>query len=279
MKNKIWIFITLLFLFTSNLFAQITVVVADFKNESDEFHLDSWERSVPALIRSEISQSDDIVVLERDKLEAVFEEQKLYLTGFIDSSKVQQVGKLLGAQFIISGRIHKIDKHYRIDVDIIRIKTAQVKTEKAEAPDSKHLKEMTSLLSNNIKYHLTGKGSYKERISISGYPTKYFLGATVGFGVAAYFTNKSYVDNLDKYDQNNKLDEFDTYYDKANNARKLTIVMASLAASALAGTIYCLIRNRTTDAITAYPKTKVNIKPALGFNLNREVQLSVQIHF
>lgn len=278
MKSTILTIITIV-LFILPVRAQIHIVVADVNNASDVFHLDGWERSVPEMIRSELSRLPDFVVLEREKLGAIFEEHKLALAGFSDSSAVKQVGELMGAEFILNGTIHKIDRRYRIDINIIRVKTGQIKTEKVEAPDANHLNEMVALLVHNIHHHLTGQGTYKEKVSIARHPTKYFLAAAAGFAILGVVSNNSYLDNKDKYDQASKLEDFDTYYDKANNARKLSIAAYALGGAALIGTLYCWIRNMATEDITAHREPNIQINPNIGFRNDREVTLGVQIRF
>lgn len=263
----------------SNVFAQINLAVTQFSNNSNAFYLDSWETSVPNLLRSELAQSDKITVVERDKLAAIFEEQKLALAGFIDSSKAKDIGQLAGADFIISGNIQKVDDNIRIDANITRVKTGEVHIERAVATDPDHLEQMIELLSNNIEFHLTGKGKYKESVSVSRYPTIYFLGATVGFAAASLIFNQSYLDNQEKYDNAYNLKDFDKYYDDANNSRKLSAVMAALGGSALIGTVYCWIKNRSIDDVNTGSKNTISFYPEIHFDNNKEVQFSVQINF
>jgi len=277
MKLKI---VILIIIMLSSVSAQVRVVIADFKNESDVFFLDSWERSVPDFLRSELSQSTEIVLLERQKMDAIFEEQKLALAGFIqDSALVQQIGNLVGADIILSGSIHKIGKQYRIDVNITRVKTTEVISEKVEAPRPELQKEMLNILANNLLFRLTGKGTYIREERIASYPTSYFLAGTAGLTIAAFLSQQQYVSNYDAYHQNSELDKFDSFYDKANNAKKLTILMGGLAGAALFGTIYCWIGNRTSGSIRAHQQRSIEITPNVSWNPGKEGRLYVQIHF
>ena len=164
MINKIFYLILLFFL--SNVTAQVTVVVADFENNSGGFNLDYWEKAIPDFLTSELSTSNRIVIVERNKLDKVLEEQALGLTGILDSSNVKEVGKLLNAQYIIQGTINQVNGKCRIDANIIKVKTGEVKSEKVIAPNESHLEEMTLLLSNNIKKVLVGQGTYIEKTKI-----------------------------------------------------------------------------------------------------------------
>lgn len=278
--KKVKLILIILFLFLSSAFSQIRVVVADFKNESDVFFLDSWERKVPDLLRAELSRSKDITILERQKMEAIFEEQKLALAGFVnDSALVKQIGNLVGAEVIISGTIYKVGNKYRIDVNITRVKTTKVITEKAEAPDTKHLNDMVDILANNINFQLTGNNKYIEKKKIADYPTRYFLAATGGFLLAAALTNGQYQKNLDLYQKNTDLDKFDNFYDKANNAKKLTVLLGSLGVAALMGSVYCWIGNMTGGAVIAHRQKDIQLKPDVSWLPGEGGRLSVQISF
>ncbi len=261
-------------------FAQIRVVVADFKNESPVLFLDSWERNVPDMLQSALSRSKEITILQRKKLDAVFEEQKLALAGFSeDSALVKQIGNLAAADVILSGSIYKTGRKYRIDVNITRVKTTQIITEIAEAPDSKHLKEMMDLLANNIEFQLTGEKKYITKKEIADYPTVYFLGVAGGFLLAAALFNGQYKSNLDKYNANTNINKFDTYYDKANNAHKLTVLTGTLAVAALAGAVYCWIGNLTGGAVKAHPQNEIKIEPGVSWFPGEGGRIGVQISF
>ncbi len=268
-----------LIMFENQGFGQVNIAVTDFRNQSDEYILDSWERSVPDLLRSELTRSDELIVLDRSRLESVLEEQALYLSGLMDTSQAMKAGNLLGAEFIISGTMHQIDGVYRITADIIRVKTGQINSETVEAPDRKHLKEMVELLGNNIRYMLTGRGNYIAKISLAPYPTWYFLGAAAGLGTATVFANLTYLDNRDKYRDTEKLEKFDTYYDRADNARTMTYIFASLTGGALAGSLYCWLKNRSANEITALKPGGVSLRPGMFIGKRDEVRFSVQIHF
>ena len=264
MHKKI-LFVLLLFIFSS-LNAQVTVVIADFENNSGGFNLDYWEKAIPDFLTSELSKSDRIVIVERNKLDKVLEEQALGLTGVLDSSNVKQVGKLLNAQFIIQGTINQTNGKTRIDANIIKVKTGEVKNEKVIAPDENHLEEMIQLLGNNIKKVLVGQGTYTEKIQLSEMPTAYFAIATAGLAVTTVLLNNAYVDNYNAYKSATQLSNFDSKYDDANNMNKLKILAASVAGVALVGTIYCWVRNMSANEILAVNEGEINIYPNLAFS-------------
>ncbi len=267
-------------LFSAAAMAQIRVVVADFSNTSDVLKLDAWERTVPDLLQAELSRSPEIHILERRKLDAVFEEQKLALAGFVeDSALVRQIGHLLGAEVVLSGKIYKLGRTFRIDVNITRVKTTQVLTETVTAPDSRHLSAMLEVLSKNIIFRLTGEGMYQDERDIADCPTLYFLSAGAGLALASYISYTRYRSNRDKYRANTLLDRFDDYYDQANNAHKLSIAFAWLGAAAVTGTVVCWIKNKTGGKVKAVPQLNTEIQPTIGFIPGQEARFGVQIRF
>jgi hypothetical protein len=230
--------IVLSFLTVQCVSANVTVVISSFKNESDQYYLDSWEKTIPDMLKSELSAFDDIVVLERQAIEDILKEQALSMTGLVDSTTVQSSS---GAWI-------------RIDAKIIRVETGQLRSEKAQAKGHDHLNEMMRLLGNNVGYVLSGKGSYKEAIKIKQCPVTYFVAATLVLGGSAYWVDTQYRDKYDAYHQTTSLTQFDSNYDEANRLHKIRNTLYGLTGVALAGTIYCLVRNISPDEILAQKK-------------------------
>jgi TolB-like protein len=248
--NKI-ILLSLCMLSTGTVKAQQTVAIGDFENDSEAFYLDSWEKSIPEFLKSELSKTTDLLVVERQQLESVLKEQALSMTGLIDSTTAQTVGQMIGAQYIISGKITKVGKWIRIDARIIQTSTGLVKSEKVRGPDHQHLQEMIGLLANNIGTLLTGNGKRQDGLVIHQYPTYYFLGAALTFGIGAVLVNNEYQENLDRYRKTVALSEFDDRYDQANQWHQARTVMISLSVTAAAGALYCWIRNLSPEKILA----------------------------
>ena len=258
----------------------MTVAIADFENNSNEFYLDSWEKMIPDYLKSEFTSSKQIVLVERQNLESVLKEQALGMTGLIDSSTAQKVGDLLGAQFIITGIISKTGGWTRIDAKIVRVSTGEVRSEKVQAKDDKHLNDMVQMLANNIIHILTREKDYCEKRELKKYPTKYFLLATVGLAAGTVIINKNCEDEYDQYHDAQTIPDFSSTYDKANTLHKTRIVLAGLTGGAILGMIYCWIKNLSPDIIYACKKNdRLQIVPTIVTNYNNEVSIGVKIHF
>ena len=280
MKIAIFLFILIISFQFCPVQAQMTIAIADFKNNTDAFYLDDWEKSIPEFLKSELSKSENLVIVERRQLEAVLNEQALSMTGLVDSSTAQQVGNLLGAEYVISGTINQSGKWTRIDAKIIRVSSGHVKSEKVQAPDDKHLTEMVSVLGNNIIVILSGDGTYVEKKTLTKYPTTYFLAASAGLAMGTLVVNNAYNKKVEEYDNASNLSEFDESYDSANNLNKVRIVMASLTGVAVLGTIYCWIQNMSPDEILAYDDPmKPKFVPNVIFDGEGGVYAALTIHF
>jgi TolB-like protein len=265
-------------LYTSK--GQVTIAIGDFKNQSDTFYLDGWEKSIPEYLKSEVSKSEKVIMVERRQLETVLSEQALTMTGLVDSSTAQKVGDLLGAQFVISGTISQSGGWTRIDAKIIRVATGHVRSEKVRARDDEHLDEMVQLLANNMLHILVGDKSYQEKIELKKYPTTYFLLASAGLAAGTLIVNNAYQNKLDAYQSATRLSEFDTNYDSANQLYTVRNVLASVTGAAIIVTVYFWIRNLSPNQILAYNSDPdMRVIPTLALDLEHGVKAGVVIHF
>ena len=247
--------------------AQITVAIGDFENQTGRVFLDAWERKIPEFLGSELSRvdgtrsndarpdgtrSDGIIVVERQRLKQVLDEQALGLSGLIDSSKVQEVGRMLSVQYFISGSIHRNGEWLRIDARIIQTETAKTIGEKVQCRDETRLDQMVALLGNNLRYQLTGKGNYRQSVTLKKYPTRYFLLASLGGTLATVWVQQAYLDKHRAYRNATQLNEFDPLYQSANRLHKTRTAFAVFTGAGLLGSAYCWMRNLNPDRIVAF---------------------------
>jgi hypothetical protein len=65
-------------------------------------------------------------VVDRVQLDAIRTEMNFQLSGEVDDNSAQEIGKMLGAQTIVSGAVNKIGSLYRMQVKAIEVQTAGV---------------------------------------------------------------------------------------------------------------------------------------------------------
>ena len=230
---------------------QITVAIWDFQNQTDRLYLDAWEQKIPEFLTSELSQARNLVLVERQRLRAVLDEQALTMTGAVDTSTAQHIGKLLSAKYVITGTIHETDQGLRIDARIISVSSGKLVSEKVQGRSPKHLDRMVVLLGNNLRFRLTGAGEFVSNIRLKKFPTGYFLAATLGSGLATILVNEAYINKRDDYRAAVGLEEFDPLYNSANRLHTTRTVLACVTGVGLAGTLYCWLRNMHPEMILA----------------------------
>ena len=281
--NKRWILLISLFslITIAPLHAQLRVAVGNFENQTSLILLDAWARNLPDYLSSELSHSSNIVLVERNQLKEIFKELHLALQGFVqDSAAVEQIGKLAGADVLISGVITKIERRYVILAHITRVKNGEVFVERVEAPDRKHFKEMVQLLANNINFRLTDEGTYQARKAIKKYPTFYFFSAGVLSTATALVLHNKYTHAYHHYEEVTQLDRLDAEYNKANRDYKWSNLFWTAAGAGFSGAIFCWIRNWSHADITAGSggKPSLSVRPYL-IKSGRGVHVGLAFHF
>jgi hypothetical protein len=202
-------------------------------------------------LQHELSGNSDIVLVERHQLESILNEQALSMTGLADSSKAREVGRLISAQYIITGTVTRDDAWLRIDAKVINTNTGKVIAEKVQSKNRSRFNEMIRLLGNNLRFQLSGQGDYQSRLKISQYPTVPFLGLTLAGGIATVLVHHTYDRKRQDYQQADRLREIDTLYDSANRWYKTRNVLIGVTGSALIGTLYCWLSNRSPEEVIA----------------------------
>jgi len=89
---------------------------------SEEFGI-----AVAEIFRTKIVGLGNYTVIERGMIEQVLKEQELQLTGAVDSETAIEIGKLVGAQFVIIGSIMKTGTVYTINARLIEVETGIAK--------------------------------------------------------------------------------------------------------------------------------------------------------
>lgn len=226
----------------------IVVAVVDFKNNSGIFSLDDLEKSVPEMLKTELSRRGSRVsVVERQKLETIIREQALAQSGVLDERYGQIVGQLLGTEYLLTGEINMSESRLRIDCHILKVSTGQVRGEKVIGRNRKVIDDMVSLLAANILFNLSGEGDYRKSVQLKSYPVSWFLAATAlsaaATGVTYWVSHNAY----EKYQNASRLDDIDKYYGRAEKFRDLRNGLAIGSGVMALTTAVLWMKNRSTD--------------------------------
>ncbi|MFC1595512.1 CsgG/HfaB family protein [Gemmatimonadota bacterium] len=103
-----------------------TVAVMPFTNATNETDLDWLCMGIPETITGDLLTLDDFVVVERLQLWKVMEELALQLTGAVDDETVVEIGKLLGADYLIVGAFQKMGDTLRLTARFVEAESGSI---------------------------------------------------------------------------------------------------------------------------------------------------------
>lgn len=128
--------------------------ILPFENTSGRPEAAWMARGLSDMLTTGITASRDVIVVERSSLQKVIDEQKLSMSGMVDETKAVELGKLLNAQFILTGSYIDSGSSIRIDARLINTKTGAVKGIKA-AGSSESIFDLVDELSGKVFVELS----------------------------------------------------------------------------------------------------------------------------
>ncbi len=154
---------------------KITIAVLDF--EAKNVPIESAE-AVSDLLRTELFNTGNFTVVERQRIQKVLEEQKFQMSGATDTDQMAQIGRLLNVKKIMIGTVTKLGNNI-INTRIVDVQSGQV--ELAEAVESRggdeNFPKAVTELALRISYKVGLEGSI---VRITGETVYIDLGSTDG---------------------------------------------------------------------------------------------------
>ncbi len=102
------------------------VAVLPFHNSSNQPDLDPVADGLGDLLITCAQNTPGVTFVERVALDKVLAEQKISLAGLTDDKTKAQVGKLLGAKYIITGGLVMLDNKLTINARLFEVETSRV---------------------------------------------------------------------------------------------------------------------------------------------------------
>ena len=124
--------------------SQNTIAVLDFKGNGISINEAS---SISERLRTELFNNGDYRVVERDKLEALLEEQGLNQSGIVSDEYIVNAGSILGVDKVVVGTVNKIGNLYSVSARIVNVKTGEI----LEAVSYEHSGKLSYLLKTGMK--------------------------------------------------------------------------------------------------------------------------------
>lgn len=144
-----------------------------FDNSGGVASMDKLKKGLADMLITDLSNVNMLDIVERDKLEALLKEQKLSNSKEFDPKTAAKVGKLLGAQVILTGGYFEMTGSLRIDARFIDVETGKIlKSDGVDGQTSaffkiqkqlswKIIKNMDTILSDDEKRVLTASENTK----------------------------------------------------------------------------------------------------------------------
>lgn len=103
-----------------------TVAVLYFDNNTGSADYDNLGRGMASMMITDLSAVRDIQLVEREHMQDVLKEQEAQRTKYFDQSTAVQTGRLLGAQYIVTGAFVSVQPSMRIDTRVIRVENGEI---------------------------------------------------------------------------------------------------------------------------------------------------------
>jgi TolB-like protein len=100
------------------------VAVLNFTSPSESFS----DYVIEELI-GELLQGRKVTVVDRRSIALIMGEMKFQYSGYVSDESIQSIGKMLGAQSIVSGSLTDMGTNYRFRIRIVSVETARIQTQ------------------------------------------------------------------------------------------------------------------------------------------------------
>jgi len=103
-----------------------TIAVLYFDYGGKKVELEPLREGLAQMLITDLADLPEIRVVERERLKAVLEEQKLAASGKVDVASAARLGKLLGAQELVLGSFFDLAGTLRVDARVVEVETGKI---------------------------------------------------------------------------------------------------------------------------------------------------------
>jgi len=161
-------FLVLLFFISVHSAPTETIAVLDFSNNSlmDREKYESLSGGLAEIMITELSKVKSLQFVERQKINELIKEMQLAQSGLVSEDSGVQVGKLLGAKYLVFGSYMVFNKKIRVDVRIVEVETGLTVKAEEVTDKAKNMFKVIKKLSEKILKNLNVKLSKEEKKSL-----------------------------------------------------------------------------------------------------------------
>jgi len=107
---------------------RVKIGIIEFQSLNEEAKKDNLGKIVSEMLTTSFVNSESFKIIEREQLQKVVQEFQLSQSGIIDTSYAKQIGKIAGADAIVTGSVTKIGNDLRLDARIIDVESGIILT-------------------------------------------------------------------------------------------------------------------------------------------------------
>jgi curli biogenesis system outer membrane secretion channel CsgG len=87
---------------------------------------EALRRGLAAMTLNEMTANPGIRVVERAQIQAILQEQNLGREGRVDPNTVSQIGRLVGARYMVTGTLYDVRGDVRVDARLFNTETGEI---------------------------------------------------------------------------------------------------------------------------------------------------------
>lgn len=146
---------------TENVDAQ-RIAILYFSNSGEDDKLNMLKKGLADMLISDLSNINMLNIVERDQIEKIITEQRLNNSSEFDPETASKIGKLLGAEIILTGAYFEMFETIRLDARFIDVATGKILKSDGVDGESSNFFKIQKQLSWKIIKNLDTKISEEE---------------------------------------------------------------------------------------------------------------------
>jgi TolB-like protein len=102
------------------------IAILEFQGLNEEAKKDNMGKMVTEIMTTSLVNAQAFDIIEREKLNKVLKEYQLTMTGVVDTTSAKEIGKILGADAIVTGSVMMLRNRLRLDARVIDVTTGAI---------------------------------------------------------------------------------------------------------------------------------------------------------
>lgn len=126
------------------------VAVLQYENNTGDEKYRNLGRALSSMMISDLSVLEEITLVERERLNELIAELDLQQSGYVDPESAQEVGLILGAEFVVAGAFITAEPEMRLDTRIAKVETSEIVTTAEVTGQSESLFDLQQRLADEV---------------------------------------------------------------------------------------------------------------------------------